>query len=643
MTSYTTEVIQNQQAATVGDVLKNDASVRTQTSDGHNAENFTIRGFSVNSSELAFNGLYGLLPGARVSTDMIERVEVFRGPSALLSGIAPSGAVGGVINLVPKRAGDEPLTRLTASYSSKSQFGLAADVGRRFGEENRLGIRFNGSYSNGKTTIDDMKRLQRFGSLGLDYRGRGWKVSLDAYVTDQNQADGSPAMVGFGTLGTVLKAPKASSNLFKGIYAEQATKGVAVRGEYELNDQWSVYGALGASRYDWHGVSLNGTRVIVVNTAGDYTGVTYGQAGYTHGVSGEAGLRGHVRTGAVDHQIVANVSVLEQRSGGAVVVNSTTARSNLYDPTALNVAGDAGTVYKTSDNSYTSLGVSDTLSVLDGKVQLMAGLRAQHVATKSWSASAPAALVSRYDKSALSPSVGLVVKPWSPSTSLYANYIEGLSTGTTVGTVYSNRGEVLAPYKTKQMEAGVKWDAGRFTNTFSVFQISKASAVAINNDDGTQRLAADGEQRHRGLEWNVFGQVTREVRLLGGVAYTRGEQTKVASTSTNNGKTAAGVPKWTANLGSEWDLPWVPGLTLSGRMVYTSSQYLDAANKLPIASWTRFDVGGRYATRIQGKNVVFRANVENLANRNYWAGYFNDGYATLGAPRTFKLSASVDF
>ena len=103
------------------------------------------------------------------------------------------------------------------------------------------------------------------------------------------------------------------------------------------------------------------------------------------------------------------------------------------------------------------------------------------------------------------------------------------------------------------------------------------------------------------------------------------------------------MPKWTANLGSEWDLPWVPGLTLSGRMVYTSSQYLDAANKLPIASWTRFDVGGRYATRIQGKNVVFRANVENLANRNYWAGYFNDGYATLGAPRTFKLSASVDF
>ncbi|MGT2491972.1 TonB-dependent receptor domain-containing protein [Cupriavidus basilensis] len=67
-----------------------------------------------------------------------------------------------------------------------------------------------------------------------------------------------------------------------------------------------------------------------------------------------------------------------------------------------------------------------------------------------------------YDKSALTPALGLVVKPWTAQVSLYANYIEGLSQGDTVTDVTArNYGQVFAPYKSKQMEAGVKWDAGR--------------------------------------------------------------------------------------------------------------------------------------------------------------------------------------
>ncbi|MFT4191895.1 MAG: TonB-dependent siderophore receptor [Comamonas sp.] len=639
VTAYTSETIQNQQAATVGDVLKNDPSVRTQTSDGHNAENFTIRGFEINSSELAFNGLYGLLPATHVSTDMLERVEVFRGPSALLSGIAPSGAIGGVINLVPKRAGDEPLTRLTTSWSTKSQFGLAADVSRRFGEENRLGIRVNGSYRNGETAVNDMKRRERLGSVALDYRGRGWKVSLDAYATSQAQA-GSPVMVGFSTLGYVLKAPDASTNYLKGTYVNQLTKGAVVRGEYELNDQWTLYGALGGSRYDYDGVSVNGTRIVVRKSNGYYSGVTYGQAGYTHSVSGEVGLRGRLRTGSLNHQIVLSASLLEQRTGAAVVKSSSTAYSYLYNAGSLNVANAAGTVYKTGDKSYSSLGLADTVSFLDDKLQLLGGLRVQKVDTKSWSASTPTVLSSSYDKSALSPSVGVVFKPWDASTSLYANYIEGLTTGTTVGSAYKNAGEVLAPYQSKQYEAGVKWNAGHFTNTLALFQITKAGTLEVDNSDGTVSLTADGEQRHRGVEWTVSGEVARGVRALGGITYTRGELVK---STDNQGNEPEGVPKWTANLGAEWDLPWVPGLTVSGRIVYTSAQWLNSSNTIAIGGWTRFDAGASYATRLYGKNVVFRANVENIADRNYWAGYFNTGYATLGAPRTFKLSATVDF
>lgn len=643
VTAYTAQTIADQQAKSVGDVLKNDPSVRMTTSDGHNAENFTVRGFSLPSTEIAFEGLYGLLPAARMPTDFIERVELFKGPAAMLSGISPSGAVGGVINVVPKRAGDTPLTRLTASYQTGSTWGLSADVARRFGEDNRLGIRFNGSYSDGGTPVDGESRRENLGSFAVDYRGRGWNVSLDAFQINQNQYNGSPMIVGFATLGRVLAAPDATTNLFQGMYANQTTAGQVLRGDLAINDQWTVYGAVGHARYDYSGVSVNGTRVVVTNASGAATGSTYGQAGSTENTVGEVGLRGSFRTGSIGHSVVLNATALRQITGTGVVSTSTSAVTNIYSPSVLRTATVPKSILKTADISNTSLGLSDTLSLLDGKVLLTAGLRAQHVESKSWAASTPTVLSARYDKDAITPSLGVVVKPWGNSTSLYANYIEGLTAGTAVGSGYTNTGEVLAPYKTKQAETGVKWDAGQFTNTVALFHITKPSAIDVLNSNSTKTLTSDGEERHRGIEWSTFGQITERVRLLGGVAYTLGKLTKVSYSSTYEGHTPAGVPKITANLGSEWDLPWISGATLEGRVVYTGRQYIDAANKLELPSWTRFDVGARQTANIYGKDVVFRANLENLTNRHYWAGYFQDGYAVIGEARTLKLSVSVDF
>ena len=103
ITAYSEELIRDQNAATVAAVLENDSSVRFTTNTGHVNENYVIRGFDVNASEVAFNGLYGLAPDSHVPTEMIERVELLKGPGALLGGMAPSGAVGGVVNVVSKK------------------------------------------------------------------------------------------------------------------------------------------------------------------------------------------------------------------------------------------------------------------------------------------------------------------------------------------------------------------------------------------------------------------------------------------------------------------------------------------------------------------------------------------------------------
>lgn len=158
-TSYTSKTVQDQQARTIADVLDNDPSVRAVSSRGTYDSNFMIRGFSVNNDDIAYGGLYGILPRMITSAELAERIEVLKGPSTLLNGIDPSGSVGGTINLVPKRAGDEPLTQVTLNYMSDAQFGVATDIARRAGERNQYGLRFNGSYRSGDVPPTTRNRI----------------------------------------------------------------------------------------------------------------------------------------------------------------------------------------------------------------------------------------------------------------------------------------------------------------------------------------------------------------------------------------------------------------------------------------------------------------------------------------------------
>lgn len=59
-------------------------------------------------------------------------------------------------------------------------------------------------------------------------------------------------------------------------------------------------------------------------------------------------------------------------------------------------------------------------------------------------------------------------------------------------------------------------------------------------------------------------------------------------------------------------------------------------------AWSRFNLGARYAFRLDEREVTLRANIENVANDAYWASA-NGGYLTQGTPRTLKVSATVDF
>ncbi len=96
MTSYTSKAIEDAQAHTVGELLAHDPDVRPASGFGNFSEVFVIRGFQLNGDDISLNGLYGITPRQLVATEVLERVDVFKGANAFLNGASPTGsAVGG--------------------------------------------------------------------------------------------------------------------------------------------------------------------------------------------------------------------------------------------------------------------------------------------------------------------------------------------------------------------------------------------------------------------------------------------------------------------------------------------------------------------------------------------------------------------
>ena len=403
-----------------------------------------------------------------------------------------------------------------------------------------------------------------------------------------------------------------------------------MRGTAQINAGWSAFAAAGTARHAYDGF-IFGTRPVwtAANAAsGNATGTAYNSWGEYETTTAELGLRGQFSTGAVAHKLTLAANLMRYEGGSRA--NGTAAiTSNIYHPRPITMpAGAAASTFnKLNDDVMTALSAVDTLSFADDRLQLTLGLRAQKVEQK----------LARYEKNAVTPLVGVVAKPWGENVSLYANYVEGLSAGTTVKAPYANEGETFAPYKSKQMEAGVKWASGSLTQTVSVFQISKPALIEVGN-----RQLPDGEQRNRGVEWNVFGQLSPALALLGGVAYTEAEQTKTQR-GVNQGRAQFGVPRLTLNLGADWSIAAVSGLALNGRINHTGAQWLTGDNSVKLPAWTTLDVGARYATRMGAQPVVLRANVTNLTNRAYFDSIWGAGRVNVGAPRAVRLSAQFAF
>lgn len=636
-TSYTSQYIQDQQARTLGDVLASDPTVRVSLPNNGFADQISLRGFTLFGRDATLDGLAGIVPVRRFPFDSVERVELMRGPAALLVGIPPGASIAGTLNYVPKRATDDPIARWTSSFVSNAEFGTALDVGRRYGDSKEWGVRVNGSIRGGDTPLVAQNERVGNGAVGIDYRGDRFRFSFDAGYVDQFQKSYSQIIMSVAPGATIPPAPSPTTTLSQPWqYASLQSAYGMVRAEYDIVENLTAGIGYGRSTTSERSVQ---TVLSSLKSNGDLTATSAVLPYWYNNDSADVSLRAKFDTGALTHQValIGNAVISDQSINNTNIV-SAPGIQNIYRPFDFPAPKDAGIGrgFHTNRADLTSAAIADVISVWNDRLQFTVGGRQQRIQVDGFSPIS-GALIASNTSEAFSPAYGILVRP-TREVSLYANYIEGLVQGLTAPAGTANVNQIFPPALATQREIGAKFDLNGFGAQVALFQIEQQAGAT---DPVSNLFGLIGLQRNRGAEFQVFGQITPAVRLLGGVSLIDGRLTQTPG-GVNEGRKAPGVPDVQVTFAPEVDLTFVPGLTATGRVIYTDRVYFDAANLQPVPSWTRFDLGARYKTVIDGRPATFRASVENVLNTGYWQ-VAGRSLLSLGAPRTYLLSASIDF
>ncbi|MFP2238195.1 TonB-dependent receptor [Pseudescherichia vulneris] len=640
---YTSKLVKDQQAKTIADVVRNDASVQAVQGYGNFAETYKIRGFQLDGDDMTMGGLPGVVPRQVVDTQMLERVEIFKGANGLMNGAASSG-VGGMINLEPKRAEDTPTASVGVDYTSDSQVGGTLDLGRRFGDNNQFGARVNLVDREGETAVDGDKRRTTMASLGLDYRGDRLRTSLDLGY-QKKTFHGGEMGVNISGVDFIPDVPDTRENYSQtwGYSNIESEFGMA-KAEYDLTSNWTTYAAFGGQHSHEIGTY---TAPKLINEAGDATVGGLDTNRIIDAWSGMGGLRGNFNTGPISHRVNVGYAAQIRTDATAWRMSANNPTTNIYDnngvakPDNAWFGGDYHDPLTTSRSRTQGWLLSDTLGFFDDQVLLTAAARHQKVVVRNYSnATGQEDTSSRYTESRWTPTYGIVYKPWK-EISLYANHTEALQPGDNAPTGALNYGQSMGILHSKQNEVGVKMDYQRVGGSLALFEIKKPSALL----NSSNVYVLDGEQRNRGIELNVFGEPMLGLRLNGSTTWLDPEMTKTAG-GANDGNDAIGVSRFYMVLGGEYDIKPVDGLTATAKVNHTGSQYADAANSKKLDSYTTLDLGVRYRMRVNAdqNDMVWRVGVDNVTNEKYWSGVESYGtYIFQGEPRTVKVSMSYDF
>ncbi len=645
--------LKDQQARLLSEVLKNDASVGDSYAPVGYYENFVVRGFALNpASSYKINGRT-ITGEQNVALENKQQVEVLKGLAGLQSGVSEPG---GLVNYVSKRP--ENVRSVTVSTNEHGERYLATDIGGWLGTEQQVGVRVNLAHEDIRSYVDHADGKRDFASLALD-----WNISpnallqLNAEYQDREQR----SVPGYQLLGGTEVPHHVSP---KDLLAYQSwSNPVGIRSlnldglfEYRFNDAWKASFSASRSRvviddystFAWgcYGAASCANTAVPnhFSAEGDYDISDYRSPDDTRSnEEAQAALNGQFDTGFLKHDLTVGTTAFRRLVDRRKSVNEYIGEGNIYQPSPVlePYDGPLGHTYRRLDSRQYGLFASDRIS-FNEQWQTVLGGRQVRLDEETYN---KAGDTTRHtQRSVFLPQVALIYKP-HPDTSLYASYSKGLSLGGEAAWFSSNADEVLPPTTSRQLEVGIKRDFQRLSLTAALFQITEDLQYNRPNDDGTTTFVQQGKQKNLGIELSANGRVTSDLQVSASIAAIRARVSD-SGTDDYDGHQAINVPKLRASLHGDYSIPGVPGLALLGGVQYSASKYANREATVKVDDYAVFDVGGRYTTKVGDYATVLRLTVDNLFDKRYWRDVgesAGDGYLFLGAPRTARLSATVNF
>ncbi|MED7770887.1 TonB-dependent receptor [Aeromonas dhakensis] len=584
-----------------------------------------IRGFS------ASNDFYldGFRDDMQYTRDLgnTERVEVLKGPAAVLYG---RGSTGGIVNRVSKKPQKGLESSVSAQVGSFDSRRLAADLNGEAGEQ--VQVRLNlaqedkESFRNGVTS----KRTLLAPSVNWEINDKlNWLLQYERNEHDRTPDRGIP-----GVNGRPADVPKeyVYSDTRRD-FIDDVAQSTRSRLSWDINDQWQLRQQLGYTSLD-----SQFDNTYVTSVKGDkVTRARWQQDLKANSLISNTEVEGQLQTGPVEHRLLVGFEQNWQERTPKLYQNATAIPAgNLYDPGSLPTYDGAMKLSSDANHKVRGYGlyVQDQLSL--GDWHLLAGLRRDDFTVTS----------RRNDLNkeetvsvtSLSPRLGLV---WNPieEHAFYVSYSKTFTPvgGELIGITPGDKNNNLDPQHTRLYEGGVKsdWLDGRLATTLSLYRLEMYNKRSKDPLDPT-KVILTGLQRTEGIELSARAQLTDELYLRGGIAIQDAEQVKAdadlqgkrpMNVSRQNGELFAGYQSGKQGWFGE------TGVTAVG------DRFADNANTTTLPGYARFDARAGY----RWQQWEAQLSVENLTDHDYFVSATSASQIMPGTPRQLHLSAAYRF
>ena len=641
------EIIEQQAATTLNDVLRNVSGISMAAGEGGGGpagDNLTLRGFAARN-DIFVDGIRDFASYTR-DTFNVEQVEVVKGPASAQTG---RGSTGGYINLFSKQPILDTFVNGTVGLGLPDYKRATADLnvgGDALGVGGNTALRLNLLYHDADTPGRDHVETRRIGiapsvALGLSTSTRAilsyFRIEGDnvpdygiPFVPAANTAlppefDEQPAPVDYDNYYGLLERDyeDTTTNIATFALEHDVTSDIRIANttRYGYATRDSIYSS---PRF------LNTTTTLI-------TPQTQSRDMVDKILLNQSNLFARFETGSVRHDAIAGFEISKERSRNQLRAVTGGTPTDLFDPdperpwvgTIVDLPGEVVRAKADTVAAY----VFDTAH-LSEQFLVTGGLRWEHY--KSEFTPAPSQIIAnpvttgpveRTDNN-LTWRFGLTYKPMR-SLSLYAG--AGTSVNPSIENMTQTTPNVsldaLEPERSRTYEIGAKWDGygGRLLLTAALFRTDKTNARTT--EAGGTVFVLDGEQRVDGFEFGATGRITENWQVIGSYTYLDSE-VRESRNAAEVGNRLTNVPK---NSGSLWTLYELPfGVEIGGGARYVGARYTNLTNTRRVDDyWVADATIGYDITR----NATLRLNVFNIFDERY-ADQLSGGHFVPGAGRS---------